>query len=271
MLAIHFVFRSTLGRSYLVGFADMLVMPRSVTLASWTSAWLAGSVDVDDVVSRVRGPDEPHEVSGMGSQSAAPLGDALLALRAGGATAMRVVLPRPGDPGDLAGPPDLTDAAVSSGEAALAVGMPYALVPQVEPFGPPGDQGHFVTWEWWDADPPTPAAGLDDADRELRQTLLGAGDELAQLDVPSWRPEVSQLLADLRSGAAAAPLPRSFPGKAQQVAARSARILAITEFALADDGGAVTGADADARRTAIGDLESAARRALCAAAGALAE
>lgn len=249
----------------------MLGMPRSVMLASWTSAWLAGVADVDDVVTRVRGADEPHSVSRTGSSAPQPLADALLALRSGGATAMRVGLPRPGDPGELPGPPELTDAAVAAGEVALAVGTPYALVPRIEPFGPPGDQGHFVTWEWWDADPLTPTANLADADRELRQTLLAAGDQLAQLDVPSWRPEVAQLLADLRSGEADAPLPRAFPGKAQQVAARSARIMAIAEYALADDGGAVTGAEADARRTAIAELESAARHALCAAASALAE
>lgn len=261
----------TFGRRHLVGSADMLAMPRSVVLASWASAWLADEADIDDVVRKVRGSDEPHDVSGMGTMSSAPLGDALLALRSGGATAMRVALPRPGDPTGLPGPADLTDAAVEAGEVALAVGMPYALVPRIESFGPPGDQGHFVTWEWWDADPLPPSAGLDEADRALRQTLLAAGDQLAHLDVPSWRPEVSQLLTDLRSGASAAPLPRSFPAKAQQVAARSARILAIAEFALADDGGAVTGEDADARRTAIGELESTARHALCAAAGALTE
>jgi hypothetical protein len=249
----------------------MLGMPRSVLLASWASAWLADAADLDDVVKHVRGADEPHGVTGMGSQTSASLNEALLALRSGGATAMRVALPRPGDPGDLPGPAELTDAAVAAGEVALAVGIPYALVPRIEPFGPPGDQGHFVTWEWWDADPLTPAAGLDDSDRELRQTLLAASDQLAQLDVPSWRPEVAQLLADLRSGASAAPLPRPFPGKAQQVAARSARIMAIAQYALADDGGAVTGAAADARRAAISDLDAAARHALCSAASALAE
>lgn len=249
----------------------MIGLPRSVVLASWASAWLDGAVDVDDVVTRVRGSDEPHGVSHTGSPAPESLADALLDLRSGGATAMRVALPRPGDPGELPGPAELTDAAVAAGEVALTVGTPCALVPRIEPFGPPGDQGHFVTWEWWDADPLTPAVSLADADRELRQTLLAAGDQLAQLDVPSWRPEVAQLLADLRSAETDAPLPRAFPGKAQHVAARSARIMAIAEYALADDGGAVTGADADTRRTAIAELESAARRALCAAANALAE
>ena len=249
----------------------MLAMPRSVVLASWASAWLAGETDLDEVVTRVRGGDEPHDVSGMGSPSTAPLADGLLGLRAAGATAMRVALPRPGDPGELAGPADLNAAAIAAGEVVIADGAPYALVPSIEAFGPPGDQGHFVTWQWWDVLPVTPSSGLADADRELRQTLLAASDLLVQLDVPSWRPEVEQLLTDLRAGASAAPLPRPYTGKAQQLAARSARLLAIVEYAMADDGGAVTGPEADARRTVISELEAAARRALCAAAGSLAE
>lgn len=249
----------------------MLVMPRSVVLASWASAWLAEEADIDDVITRVRGGDEPHGVSGMGSQSIAPLAEGLMGLRAAGATAMQVALPRPGDSGEIAGPADLTTAATAAGEVAIAVGAPYALVPIIEPFGPPGDQGHFVTWQWWDVNPLTPSTSLSDADRELRETLLAASDLLVQLDVPSWRPEVAQLMTDLRAGASAAPLPRPYSGKAQQVAARSARLLAIVQFALADDGGAVTGSEADARRNVISELDAAARRALCAAAGSLAE
>jgi hypothetical protein len=249
----------------------MLALPRSVTFAAWTSAWLAGEASLDDVLARVRGSDEPHEVSGLGSRDRVPLTDGLSALRAAGASAMRVVLPQPGRPGELAGPPELTAAAVEAGEAAIAVGAEFALVPQVEAFGPPGDQGHFVVWAWHDASPMRPSLSLADADRALSQTLLGAESALTRLDLPTWQPEIGQLLDDLRTNASAAPLPSAFPARAQTVAARSARIMAIVTYALADDGGAVTSVEAQSRRDALRPLESAAKDALAAAAGALAE
>jgi hypothetical protein len=249
----------------------MLAMPRSVLLAAWTSAWLAGDANVDQVVARVRGSDEPHHVTGLGSREQAPLADALHSLQSAGALAMRVVLPRPGDLRGLAGPANLNSDAVDAGEVVIAVGARYALVPHVEPFGPPGDQGHFVSWQWHDANPADPLAGLVEADRELTETLIRAESTLASLDLAAWRPEVAQLLDDLRSNATAAPLPHRFPARAQSLAARSARLLAIVEYALADDGAAVTAADADARRDALRPLEVAARQALAAAAGALAE
>jgi hypothetical protein len=249
----------------------MLALPRSVILAAWTSAWLADEASVDEVVARARCADEPDEVSGFGTRSRVPLVEALHGLRAAGAHAMGVALPQPGHPGELAGPPELTAAAVEAGEAAFAVGADYALVPRVQPFGPPGDQGHFVTWVWHDANPIATRVSLSEADRQLSETLLATESALTDLDLPAWKPEVAQLLDDLRSNASAAPLPRMFPAKAQTLAARSARILAIVGHALADDGGAVTSAAATARREAIRPLESAARTALAASAGALAQ
>jgi hypothetical protein len=182
-----------------------------------------------------------------------------------------VALPRPGDPHGLAGPPDLTADAVAAGEAVLAVGGPFALVPAVRTFGPPGDEGHLVSWTWRDAAPPASGPTTREAERALTDALIAAGSILARLDVAAWRPEVAQLLDDIRTGRAGEPLPRAFPPEAQALAARAARILAVVDVALQDEGGAVDTATANARRDALVDLERAARHGLAAACNTLAE
>lgn len=248
----------------------MLALPRSVRLATWATTWLHGQATADDVAARVRGTDEPHEVEGLPTGSPAPLADGLQALRTAGARALTVALPRPGDPQGLAGPPALTEAAVEAGEAVLAVGANHALVPRVTPFGPPGDEGHFVTWVWHEAEPPPPGPALADADRSLNEALLHASSTLAELDVAAWRPEVARLLEDVRARRGAAPLPHGYPPPAQALAARAARLWAVAEFALGDDGAAVTATEAGTRRTVLRELEREARHALATACNAVA-
>ncbi|TDE09948.1 hypothetical protein [Jiangella asiatica] len=249
----------------------MVTLPRSARLAAWSAAWLRGDAALDDVVARVHGDDEPHDaVDVPGTAGTAGLGEALVALRAAGARSLRVALPAPGDPTGLGGPADLNGYAVDAGEAVIADGAPYALVPDVRAFGPPGDQGHFVTWMCRTADPAPAGPPLAEADRELTATLMAAGSTLTDLDVPSWRPEVAALLDDIRSNRESEPLPRGFPAQAQTVAARSSRLLAVVRFALGDDGGAVTAGAAATRRSALAPLERASRAALAAACNALA-
>ena len=222
--------------------------------------------------SRVHGEDEPHEVTGIPGQTGpGSLGFALGALRAAGLRALRVALPRPGDPHGLAGPPEVNAHALTAGEAVLAVGSPTALIPDVRAFGPPGDQGHLVTWSWRDATTP-PAGGSRRRRRSCAvEALLAASSTLADLDVASWRPEVAQLLDDIRSERSGEPLPRAFPPAAQNLAARAARILAVVEVALSDDGAARTAGSATARRDALVTLERTARHALASACNVLAE
>jgi hypothetical protein len=223
----------------------------------------AGRCDPHEVADRVRGDDEPHEL--VGAPSLDSLSQVLPFWQKAGAHAVSAALPRPGDPHGLGGPVRLTESAVAAGEAVVAVGAPYALVPRVTPFGPPGDQGHFVEWVWHEANPSPAGPSIAQADRELNEALLAAGRVLADLDVPSWRPEVARLLDDVRAGRASAPLPHGYSREAQALAALAARLWTIAEFALTDDGGAVTAADASTRRDSLRDLERAARHALVAA------
>lgn len=241
----------------------MVSLPRSVRFAAWATMWFEGRCDTQEVLDRVRGDDEPHELEDAPSLDS--LNELLPFWREAGARAAAVALPRPGDPHGVGGPLRLTESAVAAGEAVVVVGAPFALVPRVTSFGPPGDQGHFVAWVWHQAGPPPEGPSVAEADRELNDALLAAGRVLADLDVPAWRPEVAQLLDDVRAGKAYAPLPHGYSQEAQALAARSARLWTIAEFALADDGGALTAADASARRDALRQLERAARHGLAAA------
>ena len=244
----------------------MVTLPRSARLAAWSAAWLRGTVSIDDVVARVQADDEPHTAAGLpGLTGTASLNEALWELRKTGVTGLRVVLPAPGDPRGLGGPADLNGHVIDAGEALLTVGAPYALVPDVQAFGPPGDQGHFVTWHCHHADPPPAGPDLAEAERAMTTALLDASTALTQLDIASWRPEVDALLDDVRSNREAEPLPRGFPAQAQTIAARGARLLAVVEFALDDDGTALSVAVAQSRRAALTTLGHTARHALVAA------
>src|SRR5690606_789176 len=167
--------------------ADMVTLPRSARLAAWATAWLRGDTTLDDVVTRTRGDDEPHEALDIpGKITTVGLPEALLALRDVGVRAFRVALPVPGDPRGLGGPPELNGDALDAGEAVLtepADAAPYALVPDVQTFGPPGDQGHLVTWVCRRANPAPPGPSLSEAEKAMTFALLEAGAELSDLDV----------------------------------------------------------------------------------------
>jgi hypothetical protein len=249
----------------------MVMLPRAARLAAWSTVWLHGDADLSEVLARVSVDDEPHDaVEVPGASDRVPLKAALEALRAEGARALRVSLPAPGDPTGLGGPPELTVDAIEAGEATLAVGAPYALVPDVRTFGPPGDEGHLVTWRCRPAAPPPAGPSLPEAEHALTVAIGDAGAELARLDVAAWRPEVATLLDDIRTAHIGEPLPRTFPARAQGVAARSVRIMAVVGFALDDDGGAITASSAASRRAALAPLARAARHALMAACNVLA-
>jgi hypothetical protein len=245
----------------------MLQLPRSARLVVWTNAWLSGCAALDDVLDAVRGDDEPHDVAGVGG-----LAGALGGLRANGCSAMRLALPAPGDPLGVYGPAATIRAVVAAGEAAVAVGANHCLVPDIREFGPPGDRGHLVSWRSSPVDAmPAAVESLADAERELKEALIRAASALSALNVASWRPEVGEALADLRSGNGADRLPEPYPARAQAVYLQAARLAAVVRIALQDDGAAATTHAAEARREALRPVASTARRALVAACNSVCE
>jgi hypothetical protein len=103
----------------------------------------------------------------------------------------------------------------------------------------------------------------------LRAALIEAAESLAALEVARWKPEVADALIDIRriGSGKGDDLAPGYEARAVKTAATARRCLAIADAALEDDGAAVTGAEADARRRALLDLAAAARRALVAACG----
>lgn len=231
-------------------------LPVSVVLSWWGTAWLRGDAVPDLVLDAVIGDDATHAVAGLpGEDGTVTLLGALAALRRAGATAFGCALPAPGDPLGLGGPPAFNAAALDVGEAVVVAGCDLGLVPT--------RVGATVVWE---ASPAArrPLPDVGEADRELRRALLESADALAALDVARWRPDVADELIDLRRPRPVVTAP-GVPARCLDLAGRGLQALTIVDLALADDGGAVTAAEAEQRRAALQPLDRAGRRALVAA------
>jgi hypothetical protein len=241
--------------------AGVLTTSASVRFTVWTNAMLTGACDPDTAAERILGDDVGHHVAGLAAHPApATLPVALNLMRAAGATQAYLALPIPGDPIGLAGPPTFNEAALESGEAVVLAGAELGLVPAYV--------GPAVQWTVMAATSPPPA-DFGEADRGLRQALIEAAESLAALDVARWNPEIADALIDIRKIGSGRndDLAPGYQPRAVKAAATARRCLAIADAALEDDGAAVTGAEADARRRTLTDLAAAARRALVAACG----
>ncbi|MFZ5869981.1 MAG: hypothetical protein ACOYXW_05565 [Actinomycetota bacterium] len=246
----------------------MLDLPRAVRLSLWGTAALRGRVPRSACLAAVQRDDEPHTVSGEPT-AAGTLADLLDELGGAGASLVRVVLPAPGDPSDLTGPPAFTAAATEAGEAAVvrlgddALG----LVPEVTAFGSALEPGALVDWRVHRARPlRPPTETLADADRALREALRSATEVLAALDVSRWREDAAERILAVRDGGLARDaLPPGTDPRAARVLATATRVRAIVELALEDDGAAVTGWEATRRSATLRDVDAVARRSLAAA------
>ena len=235
----------------------LTTLPDSVRLALWFSAWCEGHASLDEARDEVVAGDAAHDVVGLpGQADAVPLILALGALRAERATGAGLALPEPGDPVGLGGPPPFNAEALETGEAVVLRGVDLGLVP--------ARAGAGVVWRCLPAHERRQLPDLAEADTGLRGALPRVADELAALDVARWRPEVADELMALRRPQELA-VPAGMDAPAQRMVALATRCRAIVELALADDGGAITAAEADRRREALRPLDRAARRALVAA------
>ena len=161
---------------------------------------------------------------------------------------LALALPTEGDPLGVGGPG--AAAAYDAREAAVALGKDMAFVPL--------DDGWDVV-----AGHRAPVPDLGEADRGLRAALRDAALRLAQLDVARWRPEAADALMNLRHQAVP-DHPSSLDPRCVDLA-RALQASAIVDLALVDDGAAVSAYELDARRSALTDLDRAARRGLVAA------
>jgi hypothetical protein len=238
-----------------------LALPLSARFALWFSAWTAGRASLDDCRDAIVGDDAAHDVvlTIDDDPQVQPLIMALGMLRGRGATGAGIALPVPGDPLGLAGPGLFNAEVVEAGEGVVLDGADLGLVPQ--------RVGAGVIWTCYPAVSRRQLPDPSEADTTLRGTLLRSTDQLAELDVARWRPEVADELIALRRPMGS--LDRSFPDamapRAVRLAALAVRCRTIVELALVDEGGSITAAEADARRRALTPLDHAARRGLVAA------
>jgi hypothetical protein len=228
-------------------------LPRSLVLACWLQACVRGLVSPDEMADAVRGEDPNHLV--VIGDGVAPLVALPGQVCGAGATAAQLALPAPGDPVGLAGPAAFNTAALEAGEGLLLPGAGIGLVPRLD--------ARTVVWQ---AMPAHAAPVLDpgEAGATLRRALLQVTDRLAVLDVAAWRPEIPDLLMNLRHRDEP-PLPPGLAPRRVEAIERAALCLTVVRLALEDDGGAVSSYEMQQRRDALGDLDRAARRALVAA------
>lgn len=260
----------------------MLRLPRSASFVVWGNAYLAGRVDAAAALAAVTGGDEPHTVRiaadlpppGGGTDPGDP-GELLTALRRTGTTRFRVVLPAPGDALGLPGPADFNRAAVPAGECVVTEGRPgaltWGLVPVVTRFGSPVEPGTRVTWVVHRVPTvPDPSDTLAEADRELREATLEAGEALAGLDLVDLDGEATAALARLRRDGELPPhaLPPDSGPRSVGVLTSAARMRLLVATAEQGGGQPLDGQGVGRRAQVLGRLDTVARRALAAAVNA---
>jgi len=226
---------------------------------------VAGTVAADPLHRVVGVPQESEPVS---------LAVALGRLRAQGISALRLVIPVPGDLIGLPGPAALSALALARGSVVVTVGSvkcgAFALLPEVVDLA----GGSVVRWDVVAADFSVPPCGLptvSEADRALTEMMAEATSALAALDVARGQHDMAQRLAAVDRELRSLDLPSSLPGRAQRMIASATRLLGVVAMAVETDGGAVSAREAEARLQALRPLRTAARYALCAAYSAEAE
>jgi hypothetical protein len=242
---------------------------RSGALAAWTSAWLAGTTSIDEVVAAVTGDDAPHQVGGLAEFDAelVPLRDALVAWRHSGQP-VRLVLPVAGDVRGLPGPVDFRSTALEAGEAVC--GGTLGLVPHAIDYAP-SSAPSTVLWQAFTTEsPPEDYQSLNDVQYELTHVIRDSACVLSAADVAGWIDDIADDLHDARRAGEHLNLPPRFPSRAVALVAQAERLQAVLDLAFRDPtGGAIDRTGIAARADGLRPLAAAVRRARLAGYNAL--
>ena len=230
------------------------LLPVSAILSTWLGSVLAGLAQVDGLLTSLESAGPEQVVVGLEADPV-PLVLAVGTLRRSGGSGCSLALPAPGDPAGLAGPPAFNARALEAGQAVVVTGSGLGLVPEPTP--------HGIAWRAEDAQVPPPP-DLYQASSDLRRQLTETTHRLVELDVARWRPEIADLLTDLRHEDPAL-LPPGLEQRRVETVDRAMLCREVVGLAVQHEGGAVTAAEMEARRQALVPLERAARHALVAA------
>lgn len=197
---------------------------------------------------------DPEGLLGLDSFAANGLEDALVAVGPFEPEGWLLTLPRPGALGALRGPVELNTAALEAGVAVVGLSGSLGFVPHVV--------GTAVQWQVFAGNRPFPPPTPYEAERELAQTVLATGAALSEVDLIS-----SDLMDSGKRPDLDAPvrLPAGYSSRQQAAAERAHRLITACEYALADDGGALSSHAIERRQLALRELLSAASAALSAA------
>jgi hypothetical protein len=235
----------------------MYALPDSGRAACWLNAWLAGRESADAVISGIPGPDQVAEFIGPGPGVRWSVALFLGEVRRWRVTRASTALPIPGDPLGLGGPAGFNADVLDVGEGVVLHGSGFGLVPSTA--------GDLARWTVQPAQEPRYLASVAEADHALRLATTEAADRLAELDVASWRPDVVDILLDVRAPAPVEPRVPFASARAARLAHDALRARRIVALADQDDGGAVSVTEAADRASALRPLDRAARAALVAA------
>jgi hypothetical protein len=211
-------------------------------------------VGADDFADAARGDDPQHLVVDWPAVDTLPLVELPGIVQRASGTAARTAVPVPGDLLGLRGPAAFNTAAVEAGEAVLLDGTGLGLIPSLD--------ARTVLWRAAPAEC-GPVLDRGEESRRLRASLVSTTADLVRLDVASWRPEIPDLLLDVRRHDRLA-LPADLGARAVEDLERASLCLEIVDLALDGEGGAVSSYEIGERRRCLTDLDRAARRVVAA-------
>lgn len=242
----------------------MSSLPLSVRAALWvTAAWHRHGVDdVEEALARAH-PDLDHVEGDV----------ARIALwRDFGESALLVALPRPGDVSGLPRcSPEVAGAAAAAGECVFVAGMGGLLVPELEAYGPAGDEGVLARWTAYDAQPVArhtlEMIDLSDVERQLSLAVAEGAEELERVEGRPWS-SAPRESAERSLAASGWGLPPDLPPRAVRVMTTAARVALIADegLSLAAAGPTLDAHSSGHRETGLRRLAGAADHALAAAA-----
>lgn len=246
-----------------------LDLPPAVTLALWLGADLPCSRTTARTALAAAALASGHElpVEQLLADADDPAALPGLLVDLGRPAEVAALMPAPGDP--MGVPPGVAtpDGQVVTLRHGPAGERTLLLAPEILAYGSNLEPGVMFVWSAQVPDaerrPVFPFEGLGQARRDVAHALAEAIDALEHLDVARTRPDLADALTDVSvASLRAAALPPGLDQRRVDVLQSAARILAIVELALSDDGAAVTAGQAAARRAALAPVERAARRAL---------